>query len=37
VFFVDTLPMTGSGKVQKYLLRQEAEQRTAELVSAATS
>jgi fatty-acyl-CoA synthase len=36
VFFVDALPMTGSGKVQKYLLRHEAEQRTAELVSAAT-
>jgi fatty-acyl-CoA synthase len=36
VYFVDTFPMTGSGKVQKYLLRQEAEQRTAELVNAAT-
>jgi fatty-acyl-CoA synthase len=27
VFFVDAFPMTGSGKIQKYLLRQEAEQR----------
>jgi fatty-acyl-CoA synthase len=25
VFFVDQLPMTGSGKIQKYLLREEAE------------
>jgi fatty-acyl-CoA synthase len=30
VFFVDDFPMTGSGKIQKYLLRQEAERRTAE-------
>jgi fatty-acyl-CoA synthase len=36
VYFVDAFPMTGSGKIQKYLLRHEAEQRTAELVSAAT-
>jgi fatty-acyl-CoA synthase len=27
VFFVEELPMTGSGKIQKYLLRQEAERR----------
>jgi fatty-acyl-CoA synthase len=27
VFFVDQFPMTGSGKIQKYLLRQEAERR----------
>jgi acyl-CoA synthetase (AMP-forming)/AMP-acid ligase II len=27
VFFVDEFPMTGSGKIQKYLLRQEAERR----------
>jgi len=27
VFFVDAFPMTGSGKIQKYLLRQEAERR----------
>jgi fatty-acyl-CoA synthase len=37
VFFVDALPMTGSGKVQKYLLRDDAERRAAELVSAATA
>jgi acyl-coenzyme A synthetase/AMP-(fatty) acid ligase len=24
VYFVDRLPMTGSGKIQKYLLREEA-------------
>ncbi len=30
VFFVDAFPMTGSGKIQKYLLRQEAERRLAE-------
>lgn len=29
VFFVDAFPMTGSGKIQKYLLRQEAERRMA--------
>jgi fatty-acyl-CoA synthase len=28
VFFVDAFPMTGSGKIQKYLLRAEAEQRS---------
>ena len=27
VFFVDALPMTSSGKIQKYLLRQEAQRR----------
>ena len=27
VFFVESLPMTGSGKVQKYLLREEAKRR----------
>ena len=27
VFFVDAFPMTGSGKIQKYLLREEAERR----------
>jgi len=27
VFLVDAFPMTGSGKIQKYLLRQEAERR----------
>jgi acyl-CoA synthetase (AMP-forming)/AMP-acid ligase II len=27
VFFVDEFPMTGSGKIQKYLLRREAERR----------
>ena len=29
VFFVDRFPMTGSGKIQKYLLRQDAEVRFA--------
>lgn len=29
VFFVDAFPMTGSGKIQKYLLREEAERRCA--------
>jgi fatty-acyl-CoA synthase len=29
VFFVDQFPMTGSGKIQKYLLRQDAERRFA--------
>ena len=29
VFFVDAFPMTGSGKIQKYLLREEAERRLA--------
>jgi fatty-acyl-CoA synthase len=27
VFLVESFPMTGSGKIQKYLLRQEAERR----------
>lgn len=27
VFFVDAFPMTGSGKIQKYLLRQEARRK----------
>ena len=27
VFFVDSFPMTGSGKIQKYLLREQATQR----------
>jgi len=27
VFFVDSFPMTGSGKIQKYLLRAEAQKR----------
>ncbi|HZO29035.1 MAG TPA: AMP-binding protein [Chloroflexota bacterium] len=27
VFFVDRFPMTGSGKIQKYLLRKEAQRR----------
>jgi len=30
VFFVDQFPMTGSGKIQKYLLRGEAERLVAE-------
>jgi acyl-CoA synthetase (AMP-forming)/AMP-acid ligase II len=25
VFFVDAFPMTGSGKIQKYLLREQAQ------------
>jgi fatty-acyl-CoA synthase len=29
VFFVDAFPMTGSGKIQKYLLREEAQKRLA--------
>ena len=29
-FLVDAFPMTGSGKIQKYLLRQEAEKRLRE-------
>jgi fatty-acyl-CoA synthase len=29
VFFVDAFPMTGSGKVQKYLLRDDAQRRLA--------
>jgi fatty-acyl-CoA synthase len=29
VFFVDQFPMTGSGKIQKYLLRQDAERRVS--------
>lgn len=29
VFFVDAFPMTGSGKIQKYLLREAAERRLA--------
>jgi acyl-coenzyme A synthetase/AMP-(fatty) acid ligase len=28
VFFVDAFPMTGSGKIQKYLLREEAARRS---------
>jgi acyl-CoA synthetase (AMP-forming)/AMP-acid ligase II len=28
VFFVDEFPMTGSGKIQKYLLREEAARRS---------
>ena len=34
VFFVDHLPLTGSGKIQKYRLRGEAERLFAEEVSA---
>jgi fatty-acyl-CoA synthase len=30
VFFVEAFPMTGSGKIQKYLLRQQAEQRLSD-------
>jgi fatty-acyl-CoA synthase len=30
VFFVDQFPLTGSGKIQKYLLREEAERLAAE-------
>ena len=30
VFFVDAFPMTGSGKIQKYLLRDEARRRATE-------
>ena len=33
VFFVDAFPMTGSGKIQKYLLRDEAKRRAAEPVA----
>jgi fatty-acyl-CoA synthase len=29
VFFVDAFPMTGSGKIQKYLLRDDAQRRLA--------
>ncbi len=29
VFFVDAFPMTGSGKIQKYVLREEAQRRMA--------
>jgi fatty-acyl-CoA synthase len=29
VFFVDHFPMTGSGKIQKYLLREDAERRVS--------
>ena len=29
VFFVDSFPMTGSGKVQKYLLREDAQRRSS--------
>jgi len=36
VFFVDEFPMTGSGKIQKYLLREEAA-RLSTLVSQTTS
>ena len=31
VFFVDQFPLTGSGKIQKYLLRGEAERLVAEV------
>jgi fatty-acyl-CoA synthase len=27
VFFVEAFPMTGSGKIQKYLLREDAKRR----------
>jgi hypothetical protein len=30
VYFVDRFPMTGSGKIQKYLLRDEARLRAAD-------
>jgi acyl-CoA synthetase (AMP-forming)/AMP-acid ligase II len=33
VFFVDAFPMTGTGKIQKYLLREEAAQLCAEAVT----
>jgi fatty-acyl-CoA synthase len=33
VFFVDELPMTGSGKIQKYLLRHDAEQLLSQSVT----
>jgi fatty-acyl-CoA synthase len=36
VFFVDQFPMTGSGKIQKYLLRQDAERRFAPEVNPST-
>jgi fatty-acyl-CoA synthase len=36
VFFVDQFPMTGSGKIQKYLLRQDAERRVAPEVNPST-
>jgi fatty-acyl-CoA synthase len=35
VFFVDRFPMTGSGKIQKYLLREEAERVAATAVDGA--
>ena len=30
VFFVESFPLTGSGKIQKYLVREEAERRVTE-------
>jgi fatty-acyl-CoA synthase len=37
VFLLDALPMTGSGKIQKYLLREEAERGVAALAALATT
>ena len=35
VYFVDQFPMTGSGKIQKYLLREEAQRLSAPVPEAA--
>jgi fatty-acyl-CoA synthase len=32
VFFVDSYPLTSSGKIQKYLLREEGAKRAAESI-----
>jgi len=32
--FVDQFPMTGSGKIQKYLLREEAERLSRAMLTA---
>ena len=34
VFFVNQFPMTGSGKIQKYLLREEAERSSGAMLTA---
>jgi acyl-CoA synthetase (AMP-forming)/AMP-acid ligase II len=34
VYFVNQFPMTGSGKIQKYLLREDAERLSAALLTA---
>jgi acyl-CoA synthetase (AMP-forming)/AMP-acid ligase II len=31
VFFVDSYPLTPSGKIQKYLLREQGSKKVAEL------